>query len=1075
MEIEKKNINNYEIIYINDNWQIPAITEKQIFENIFTNNILPYNYIAFPWASYIDSTWIEKNKKTFEIINNEVNNKKIINKEKTYFTVVQHILFRNFIEIFIKLNIKYIFTPHKRKNDYIIEKKYNIFIIPISLFPVKINTSPNICLVEDKYIATFIGLVEHPSMFSNIREKMYENFKDKPDCMIKKNTEWFYEKNVYKNITFNPNIKDDDNYEESLYKSKFSLCPSGTGPNSIRLWETLSFGCVPVILSDDIELPKINDINYHDFCIFCKEDNVNNLYDILLKIDNDTIEKMSRKCIEVYNKYFSPNKLHECILYFFNNTFLNIPEKKNINTDRESNRIVVITQYYKIKTNDENYNNIRQKEIDYCLQKNIDNKYISEIHIWLEEELEFDFINKNNIIIKKNITGKRINYLDVFTYSNNNLFNNICILLNSDIYLDESIEILNHINFDIDKLFISLNRYEQNYDDKPALLHGLEIDEATMKNCESFLKPYQGSIWSQDTWIWKGKIPFLNSNFNFCLGIVGCDNWVNYLMNKNGYKILNCSKIISTNHYDKLSIVTSKFGISKGNVSKKNPERIGELSDYLFLENQHDIPDKYTTALENNYVKQKPKIMNLLIHKSISEIELNNSQVIASTFLNDNYNAHNALFINNNYWNPKLDDVKPFIQFNFENIYDISVIDIMGKPLDRNNLEYGYVKKFKISYCLYNNWKNDDSIYNGIEINNANYIKKIYLNKSIKCEKIKIFPIEYVNVKALKIKFYKIDYPKSNIFEFMCNNIHYYKQMKDTIFDYQDVNVKFDSFNKQIQQFNYTENLLGERITEGICLFTYVMNRSYNIYNNIESWRKQKVNQIIILDWNSKEDMNDYIKSLKDDRILYIRVINEKYFIRTFAQNLAARFCKFNKIMKIDSDIILSDNFFENHNLIKNNFFVGEYRCGRNKNEEFLHGNIYLFLNDYFKINGYNEYIKDYGWDDSDFTIRLMLCGLTKQLFNYDYLYHVPHEETMRTINLTNNMNSMLMTFVNKTCLENIIWNNNYKMQQFKFFVINNDFIICDRIKGDEYCIDKKIYNESLEKNTKLLKSWRIL
>jgi hypothetical protein len=179
--------------------------------------------------------------------------------------------------------------------------------------------------------------------------------------------------------------------------------------------------------------------------------------------------------------------------------------------------------------------------------------------------------------------------------------------------------------------------------------------------------------------------------------------------------------------------------------------------------------------------------------------------------------------------------------------------------------------------------------------------------------------------------------------------------------------------------------------------------------------------------------------------------------------------------MKIDSDIILSDNFFENHKLIKNNFFVGEYRCGRNKNEECLHGNIYLFLNDYFKINGYNEYIKDYGWDDSDFTIRLMLCGLTKKLFNYDYLYHVPHEETTRTINLPNNMNSMLMTFVNKTCLENIIWNNKHKMQQFKFFIKNKYFIICDRIKGDEYCIDKKTYEESLEKNTKLLKSWRFL
>jgi hypothetical protein len=39
---------------------------------------------------------------------------------------------------------------------------------------------------------------------------------------------------------------------------------------------------------------------------------------------------------------------------------------------------------------------------------------------------------------------------------------------------------------------------------------------------------------------------------------------------------LNCSKIISTNHYDRLSIVKNEFGISKGNISKKTENiRIG--------------------------------------------------------------------------------------------------------------------------------------------------------------------------------------------------------------------------------------------------------------------------------------------------------------------------------------------------------------------------------------------------------------------------------------------------------------------------------------------------------------------
>jgi hypothetical protein len=218
----------------------------------------------------------------------------------------------------------------------------------------------------------------------------------------------------------------------------------------------------------------------------------------------------------------------------------------------------------------------------------------------------------------------------------------------------------------------------------------------------------------------------------------------------------------------------------------------------------------------------------------------------------------------------------------------------------------------------------------------------------------------------------------------------------------------------------YNNNLLKESIEEGICLFTYIMNRNNNIYNNISSWLKQSVNQIIILDWNSKEDLNDYLKSLNDNRILYIRVVNEKYFIRTFAQNLASRFCKYNKIMKIDSDVIISENFFENHQLNNGEFYVGEWMCGRNKNEEYLHGNIYLFLDDYFRVNGYNEYIKNYGWDDTDFTIRLLTTGLTKKLFNYNYLYHTPHDEDLRTVNL----NDKKMTYTacsRATKMDNII------------------------------------------------------
>ena len=55
------------------------------------------------------------------------------------------------------------------------------------------------------------------------------------------------------------------------------------------------------------------------------------------------------------------------------------------------------------------------------------------------------------------------------------------------------------------------------------------------------------------------------------------------IANKLNYKVLNCSKLICINHYDRLSIVKNVYGISKGNVSKKNATKIGCLDTYMFL------------------------------------------------------------------------------------------------------------------------------------------------------------------------------------------------------------------------------------------------------------------------------------------------------------------------------------------------------------------------------------------------------------------------------------------------------------------------------------------------------------
>ena len=54
--------------------------------------------------------------------------------------------------------------------------------------------------------------------------------------------------------------KNEEEYIRVLEESIFCICPSGSGPNSIRLWEAVEFGCIPVIISDDYDDSLIENI-----------------------------------------------------------------------------------------------------------------------------------------------------------------------------------------------------------------------------------------------------------------------------------------------------------------------------------------------------------------------------------------------------------------------------------------------------------------------------------------------------------------------------------------------------------------------------------------------------------------------------------------------------------------------------------------------------------------------------------------------------------------------------------------------------------------------------------------------
>lgn len=164
-------------------------------------------------------------------------------------------------------------------------KKGNIIPIPLvcSSIPKTIESS------NHKYFASFIGSNTHP-----IRNSMIEAFRGKSDCLVS-GKPW----------NINVNQQNMNNFLNIMSMSKFSLCPRGYGTTSFRLYESLQLKTVPVYISNDHALPWSDELDWKEFCVIIKSNQIECIYDILKSISDDEYHLMLERGKQLYNDYFS--------------------------------------------------------------------------------------------------------------------------------------------------------------------------------------------------------------------------------------------------------------------------------------------------------------------------------------------------------------------------------------------------------------------------------------------------------------------------------------------------------------------------------------------------------------------------------------------------------------------------------------------------------------------------------------------------------------------------------------------------------------------------------------------------
>jgi len=318
--------------YDGDNffWQFPCATERDFFErNIRTKKIhfssAEVNvYVPMPWATFIDSG--SYNAAVIETIASRLRYAtkylRSVGYKVRVHTCCQHVRWQDAFKHFNKLAITDLWISHKKKNeDYFQGMDLHAWSLYATNYEDESRSQGLTAksMESKKFLASFVGAYM-PHYLSSHRLALKKLNVDKSYRVVVSDV-WHYEKIVYQGQmkaldekSLNE-LTDESSvyfYNKTLSDSVFSLCPEGAGPNTIRIWESLAIGSIPVVISDSLEIPcpkgfKKDEIT--EIIVKVKSEDLESIDNILRNINVAKVKSMQIKGVAFYKRM-----KNECIL-----------------------------------------------------------------------------------------------------------------------------------------------------------------------------------------------------------------------------------------------------------------------------------------------------------------------------------------------------------------------------------------------------------------------------------------------------------------------------------------------------------------------------------------------------------------------------------------------------------------------------------------------------------------------------------------------------------------------------------------------------------------------------------------
>jgi len=183
----------------------------------------------------------------------------------------------------------------------------------------------------------------------------------------------------------------------------------------------------------------------------------------------------------------------------------------------------------------------------------------------------------------------------------------------------------------------------------------------------------------------------------------------------------------------------------------------------------------------------------------------------------------------------------------------------------------------------------------------------------------------------------------------------------------------------------------------GISLVTACRDRNDNLARVLPGWLALDLAEIVVVDWSSAIPVAETLEAagIRDPRIRIARVEGEGRWVLSHAFNTGFRLAAHAVILKADADIALAPDFLTRNPLAPGEVVVGNWRRA-GPGQQYVNGLFIVHRADLARVNGFNEYITTYGWDDDDLYDRLRDAGVTRIDVADGTVRHLDHDDAAR-------------------------------------------------------------------------------